>query len=77
MSDEPDEEDCWLLFSKRGGVEVPMAVIHHRDSHHNLAWHPIPQPWQTGSPGGGGGEGGYQAGEVMRKSTRGRYSSAT
>ena len=31
---------------------------------------PIPQPRQTGSPGG------FMADEVLRKSTRGRYTSA-
>ena len=44
-----------LLFSKRGGVEAPVAIVHHHNSHLNLAWRPIPQPQQTGSPGGGGG----------------------
>ena len=32
-----------------------MAIVHHRDSHRNLAWRPIPLPRQTGLPGGGGG----------------------
>ena len=38
---------------KRGdGPEAatkPVAIVHHRDSHRNLAWRPIPQPRQTGS----------------------------
>ena len=46
-----------------------MAIVHHRDSHRNLAWRPIPQPRQTGSLEGGC----YTAGEVLRKSTRGNY----
>ena len=46
-----------------------MAIVHHRDSHRNLAWRPIPQPRHTGSPEGGC----YRAGEVLRKSTRGNY----
>ena len=46
-----------------------MAIVHHRDSHRNLAWRPIPQPGQTGSPEAGC----YRAGEVLRKSTRGNY----
>ena len=65
--------DCGLLLSKRAGVEAPMAIVHHHDSHRNLAWRPIPQPRQTGSPGGGG----FMADVVLRKSTRGRYTSAT
>ena len=40
-------------FPYRGGVEAPVAIVHHRDSHPNLAWRPIPQPRQTGSPEGG------------------------
>ena len=31
-----------------------MAIVHHRASHRNLAGRPVMQPWQTGSPGGGG-----------------------
>ena len=46
-----------------------MAIVHHCDSHRNVAWRPIPQPRQTGSPEGGC----YRAGEVLRKSTRGNY----
>ena len=46
-----------------------MAIVHHRDSHRNLDWRPIPQPRQMGSPEGGC----YGAGEVLRKSTRGNY----
>ena len=46
-----------------------MAIVHHRDSHPNLAWRPIPQPRQTGSQEGGC----YTAGEVLRKGTRGNY----
>ena len=46
-----------------------MAIVHHCDSHRNLAWRPIPQPRQTGSPEGGC----YRAGEVLRKSTGGNY----
>ena len=45
-----------------------MAIVHHCDSHRHLAWSPIPEPRQTGSPGGC-----YKAGEVLRKSTRGSY----
>ena len=48
-----------------------MTIVHHRNNHRNLSWCPIPQPWQTGSPRGGGG--GYRAGEVLRKRTRGNY----
>ena len=61
-------------FPYRGGVEAPVAIVHHRDSHRNLAWRPIPQPWQTGSPEGGC----YKAVEVLRKSTgiMGRESAA-
>ena len=45
--------------------EAPAAIVHHRDSHRNLAWHPIPQPRQhTGSRGG------FSAGEVF-KNTQG------
>ena len=54
-------------FPYRGGVEAPVAIVHHCDSHRNLAWRPIPQPRQTGSPEGGC----YRAVEVLRKSTRG------
>ena len=50
---------CGLLFSKRGGVEALVVIVHHRDSHHNLVWHPILQPQQGGSPGG------YRAGEML------------
>ena len=25
---------------------MSIAIVHHHDSHHNLAWHPIPQPRQ-------------------------------
>ena len=56
-------------FPYGGGVEAPVAIVHHRDSHRNLAWRPIPQPRQTGSPEGGC----CRAGEVLRKSTRGNY----
>ena len=56
-------------FPYRGGVEAPVAIVHHRDSHRNLAWRPIPQPRQTGSLEGGC----YRAGEVLRKSRRGNY----
>ena len=56
-------------FPYREGVEAPVAIVHHRDSHSNVAWRPIPQPRQTGSPEGGY----YRAGEVLRKSTRGNY----
>ena len=41
-----------LLFSKRGGVEAPVAIVHHCDSHYNVAWPPIPQSRQMGLPGG-------------------------
>ena len=36
-------------------LKMPLAEasVHHRDSHPNLAWRPIPQPRQTGSPEGG------------------------
>ena len=60
-----------LCFSKGAGFEAPVAIVHHRDSHRNLAWRPIPQPWQTGSPGGV-----CRAGEVLRKSTRGSQNCA-
>ena len=43
--------DCGSLLSKRGGVEAPVAVVHHRDSIRNLAGRPIPQPRQMGLPG--------------------------
>ena len=56
-------------FPYKGGVEAPVAIVHHRDSHRNLAWRPTPQPRQTGSLEGGC----YRAGEVLRKSTRGNY----
>ena len=46
-----------------------MAIVHHCDSHRNLAWRPIPQPRQMGSLEGGC----YRAGEVLRKSTMGNY----
>ena len=48
---------------------APVAIVHHRDHHRDLAWRPIPQPRQTGSPEGGC----YRAGEVLRKSTRVNY----
>ena len=47
-----------------------MAIVDHHNSHGNLAWRPIPQPWHTGPTGGGGGG---KAGGVLRKRTRGRY----
>ena len=43
-----------------------MAIVHHRDSHDNLA--PYSTAMANGLPG---------AGEVPRKSTRGRYKTAT
>ena len=45
--------------------------VHHRDSHRDPAWRPIPQPRQTGSLGGHG------AGRGAEKSTKGRYGTAT
>ena len=34
--------DFWIPILRRG-CEAPMATVHHRDSHRNLAWCPIPQ----------------------------------
>ena len=53
--------NCGLLFSKREGVEAPVAFVHHRDSHRDLACRPIPEPRQMGSPGG------CRADEVLSK----------
>ena len=64
-----DFSGCQGRGGLRGKHTTPVAIVHHRDSHRNLAWRPIPQPRQTGSPEGGC----YRAGEVLRKSTRGNY----
>ena len=49
---------------KRGG-EAHVAIVHHCDSHHNLAWRLILKPRHTGAPRGEGGGG-------AEKSTRGK-----
>ena len=48
---------CWLwvtVFQKRG-VEAPVAIVHHRNSHHSLAWALSRSHGRRAHWGGGGG----------------------
>ena len=40
-------------FPYRGGVEAPVAIVHHRDSHRNLGLAPYPAATAHGLTGGG------------------------
>ena len=64
--------NCWMCITARIIQAGTVAIVHQSNSHRNLAWRSILQSQQTGSQGGG-----YRAGVVLRKSTRGRCSSAT